>query len=371
MRTVLGRGFFGLVAVGVAVAALGQNTVSVTTPLLPQHFGQWSISPGNAAGGTSPVSLVNANKDALEECQPQRSQVAVYVDGGKTLHVEAVEFADRTGAFSAYTVVKANGMAPVKGLGLSAVTGDGAVLFTVGDSIAEAYPATMDDIAMLKPLAEEMPKAFGNKGVAPLLPSLLPAAGLERGSVRYALGPASYAAEGGVLPAVALGWDKDAEAVTALYKDERGAETLTMLLYPTPEIAGRYTGVVQGLVAGAGTQLANARVRRQGELVLLASGTFAGDQAQKMIENIHLKQILSIDQDVQPTFHMQVVGVYSLLTNIAILSGILMSAAVLLGLFLGGGRALYRVMQGKPAATEPEFLSLHLSPQNKAARFDP
>ena len=35
-------------------------------------------------------------------------------------------------------------------------------------------------------------------------------------------------------------------------------------------------------------------------------------------------------------------------------------AAVILGLFLGYGRAAIRVMQGKPAASEPEFLRIDL-----------
>jgi hypothetical protein len=33
---------------------------------------------------------------------------------------------------------------------------------------------------------------------------------------------------------------------------------------------------------------------------------------------------------------------------------------VVIALFFGGGRALIRVMQGKPAATEPEFLRIDL-----------
>jgi len=36
-------------------------------------------------------------------------------------------------------------------------------------------------------------------------------------------------------------------------------------------------------------------------------------------------------------------------------------AAIVLALFLGGGRAMIRMMQGKPAATEPEFLRIDLS----------
>ena len=112
----------------------------------------------------------------------------------------------------------------------------------------------------------------------------------------------------------------------------------------------------------------NAKLRREGPLVVVAAGSFAGDEAQRMIENVHLRE-MTFNQDVQPTFHIAAVQTFSLLTNIAILSGVLMSGAVLLGLFLGVGRATFRVMRGKPAALEPEFLSLHLSPENKPAQF--
>ncbi len=371
------RVFAGLVMVGMSASAWAQSATTLTEPagpLLPQGFGTWKIASAApaapAATPSSPVSLVNVSKEALEECGPQRSQIADYTQGGRNLHVEAVQFGDRTGAFSAYTLVKRKDMTPQKELGSSAAVGDDAVLFTVGTSMVVAYPVTVADVAGLKPLAEIMPKIMGNKGVAPLLPTMLPAKGLVDGSVRYALGGASYAAEGGILPAALLGWDKEAEAITAEYRDRRGAETLTMLLYPTPTIAGTYTRAVQGQVSAAGREFANAKVRREGELVMLASGTFSPDEAEHMIENIHLKQQVSIDNDIQPTQHQVIQQTYSLLTNIAILSGVLMLAAVLLGLFLGAGRAAYRVMRGKPAASEPEFLSLHLNPQNERPRFD-
>lgn len=368
------RVFAGLVMVGIAAGAWAQGATTLTEPagpLLPQGFGAWKIAAAApAVTPSSPVSLVNVSKEALEECGPQRSQIADYTQGGRNLHVEAVQFGDRTGAFSAYTLVKRKDMTPQKELGSSAAVGDDAVLFTVGTSLVVAYPVTAADVVTLKPLAETMPKILGNKGVAPLLPTMLPAKGLVDGSVRYALGGASYAAEGGILPAALLGWDKEAEAVTAEYKDRRGAETLTMLLYPTPTIAGTYTRAVQGQVSAAGPSFANAKVRREGELVMLASGTFSPDEAEHMIENIHLKEQVSIDNDIQPTQHQVIQQTYSLLTNIAILSGVLMLAAVLLGLFLGAGRAAYRVMRGKPAASEPEFLSLHLNPQNERPRFE-
>jgi len=359
----------GLLWVAGLAGAQGIAVNVPAAPLLPLSFGEWKSVAAPAVPVVSTVSLVNANKEALEECGPQRSQVADYAHNGRNVHVEAIEFGDRTGAYSAFTLVKRREMSPLKQLGAAAAVGDGAVLFTVGTSIALVYPATAEDIATLKPLVESMPKAMGNKGIAALLPTLVPAKGLVDGTVRYALGPATYSAEGGILPANSLGWSKEAEAVTAEYKDKRGDETLTIFLYPTPTIAGTYTRMVQDLVGAMGPQSGVSKVRREGELVMLVTGSFPADEAQRMIENIHLKQMVSIDNDVAPTVHTQIIQTYSLLTNIAILSGVLMFAAVLLGLFLGGGRAMFRVMRGKPAASEPEFLSLHLNPKNKAARF--
>ncbi len=69
------------------------------------------------------------------------------------------------------------------------------------------------------------------------------------------MGEHSYMAEGGVLPAAGLGWDKEAEAVTAKYADRRGAETLTLLLYPTPNIAAGHICGAWRAAAGAGAEL--------------------------------------------------------------------------------------------------------------------
>ena len=100
-----------------------------------------------------------------------------------------------------------------------------------------------------------LPKVGGTKGLAPLLPTYLPAKGLETDSVKYALGPVGYQAMGGALPPEIIGFDKAAEVVTAKYE---GKGTLTMLLYPTPQIAGDHGRQIeaemnrQGAVGGDG-----------------------------------------------------------------------------------------------------------------------
>jgi hypothetical protein len=197
------------------------------------------------------------------------------------------------------------------------------------------------------------------------LPTFFPAKGLVQGSLHYALGPVSYSAMGGTLLAGELGWEKSAEAAIAEYSDKRGRETLTLLLYPTPQIAGDHLRAIEAQANGT------TKTRREGELVMIASGSFSADAAQNFIENIHLRSEVTFDKAMPVKFETEVLKTYSLLTSIAILSGIGMVAAITLGLFFGGGRAMVRKLQGKDAATEAEFLSLHLEPQNPRPKFDP
>lgn len=371
----MGAGF--RVAIGVVACALAVGTVStraqgvtLTEPpvqLLPQSFGGWQQG-GNSEPGT--ISLTTVDKAALQECGPLRSQVNTYTRNGKTMRVEAVEFGDRTGAYSAFTLAMRPEMRVGKEVGSSNAVGDGAVMFTTGDTLVLASPATAADLSALKELAKVLPKVTGSRGVAPLLPSFVPEEHLAASGMRYALGPESYAAEGGVLPASSLGWDKSAEAVTATYNEKHGNETITLLIYPTPQIAQAFEKRLSQGVTGLGPNFANARVRRDQELVMLASGALPGGEAQKLLEGVHMKQEVAIDHNMAPVFHTEVQKTFSLLTNIAILSGVLMGAAVLLGLFLGGGRALVRVLQGKSAAAEPEFLSLHLANQNPVPHWE-
>jgi hypothetical protein len=366
-------------AAGLAVSAGAQTSIALTepaAPLLPAKFGGWvrAATVGDGVGSSLGSSLMSLGKDALVECGEQRSTVADYTHAGRVVHVEAIEFGDKTGASSAFTLAKqavgaGGGVGVDRALGMEDSVSGGAVLFVVGKTVVLADfagAASAVDVTALKPLEEAMPKVFGNVGMAPMLPTLAPANGLVAGSLRYALGPVSYAAEGGVLPAGSLDWKMEPEAVTARYDDARGRETLTVLLYPTPTIAAKAAKAIEDgvpeLKGGSG------RLRQSGTLVSVATGSFTGDAAEAMVKGIHLS-VMTFNQDVHPPFKVVAAQTFTLLESIAVLSGILGAAAVLLGVFLGFGRAWFRVLRGKPAAVEVEFLSLHLAPQNKPAQF--
>jgi hypothetical protein len=157
-----------------------------------------------------------------------------------------------------------------------------------------------------------------------------------------------------------VGFDKSAEVVTAKYKS---GGVLTLLLYPTPQIAGEYGRGIEtamnqpGVAAAAGT----VKLRREGPLLALTTGAWTPSAAKAMVEGVHLHAEVSFDKPMPLEFHAEIQKTYSLLESIVIFCGISAVAMVVLALFLGGGRALIRVMQGKSAATEPEFLHIDLS----------
>lgn len=355
-----------------------QTAVALHPDLLPAAFGDWKRAPGSTDTGTNaaplaqPRFLAEVSHPALEEAGPQRSVNVSFTRGDaatRLIQVTAIEFGDASGALDAFSALNQPDMHDVKGLGTAASTGEDAYLFVSGSSIAVVYPATQVDLPALKALEAVMPKPVGSQALQPLLPTLLPTRGLVAGSVRYATGPRSYMADGGVLPAAGLGWDKEVEAVTAKYDDKRGSETLTLLLYPTPTIAGPHLRAVEAQLSGLGSGFRNAKTRREGQLAIIANGNFTPDAAQALVENTHIHQFASTDKAMPTPELVETRKTFGLFANIILFAGLLGAAAIGVALFLGGGRALLRIIQGKPAATEAEFLSLHLEHQNPAPVF--
>jgi len=333
--------------------------VEPPAPLLPQKVGDWVRQPDSAA------AVPTANDPKLEtvltEDGLKNSEHAVYrLGSGPAVTVTARQFVDATGAHAAYSYFEGAGSA-YRGVGLGEETSQSGdrYLFRSGASLVEAtggHGAKVEEL--LNRIQVGLPKVSGPKGVAPTLPTLLPQKGLERSSVKYALGPVSYEAMGGALPGEILGFDKAAEALTAKYL---GRGKLTMLLYPTPEIAGDRLRAIEAEIHRQGKQAGTVVMRRAGTLVTVTTGDWPVVEAKALVEGIRPKVELTWNKQMPQEFHVEVRKTYSLLSSIAIFCGFGALAAVVLGLSLGAGRAAIRVLQGKPAATEPEFLRIDLS----------
>jgi hypothetical protein len=337
------------------------NLVEPPPPLLPKQFGPWQQITDAAAEPSS-----DATTDAiLKEDGLTRSSEATFKreSSSDTLRINAWQFVDATGAFSAFTFYRRPDDRPINAvkLGTSAVERNSIVLIWDGTVVVSAEFKGMAHPGELTDLAAALPKVGGPKGLAPLLPTFPLSKGLESESLKYALGPLGYRAMGGVLPPDLVGFDKSAETVTAQYA---GEGTLTLLLYPTPQIAAEHGRQIESeMNAEAGRDrksVGTVKLRREGPLVLLTTGPWKAAEAQRIVDNIHLHNELTWNKQMPPEFHTEVLKTASLLVRVLELSGLLGLAALVVAFFFGGGRALIRVLQGKPAATEPEFLSINL-----------
>ena len=337
-------------------------------PLLPATLGKMKrVAEGDVGDGLDHVDA--ADKAVLAEDGLRRFARSDYTQGAERGNVTVYQFVDASGAISAYDYFLKPGMRREK-LGDDSVANEDELLMRSGKNVV-VERSKLDraaTVAVTNELIDRLPKALGTAGIAPLLPTLLPAKGLDADSVKYALGPVGYQAMGGAVPAQVVGFDKDGETVTAKY---RNGGVLTLLLYPTPQIAGEQARAVEAGIKLEGAPAGTVMLRREGPLVALTTGEWSAAEAQAMVESVHLHSELSFDKPMPLIFQSEVRKTYTLLESIAIFSGLGALAAVVLGLSLGFGRAAIRVMQGKPAATEPEFLRIDLREAGSRSLRDP
>ncbi|MFT4112670.1 DUF6599 family protein [Silvibacterium sp.] len=347
--------------------------VMVTLPhvpiALPATLAGWTLE-GSPQTGSDPAQADAAKAAPLREYGLRQYVAGSYRHGGATLAVKVMGFPDATGAYGAFTLYRAAGMHPADfnlERGREGAVGDGMAVFWTG---TECVTATSSHVGAaerdaLTTLAAGLPKNIGPDGVPPPLPRYLPAEGpggsLERNTVRYAVGPEGYAQGGGVLPAGVVDFSRDAEVVTGRY----GRETLTIVEYPTPQMAIASQKALEGLLKGGGAPggLQNAVVKQTGPLMAVASGSEKPADAQKLLVRVKYDAEVTVDRTGEAMKGTtEVKKTARLLVGIVSLTLILGAAALLLGLFLGGGRALYRVMRGKPVSTlnDEEFITLHL-----------
>jgi hypothetical protein len=102
----------------------------------------------------------------------------------------------------------------------------------------------------------------------------------------------------------------------------------------------------------------------------MTSGAWQLAEAKSLLGEIHPRAEVTWNKQMPLEFRAEVGKTYSLLTSIAIFCSFGVLAAVVLGISLGAGRAAIRVLQGKPAASEPEFLRIDLSGRPAAIHSD-
>ena len=341
--------------------------------LLPTDFAGWSQA-APAENSAVPEAADAANAAVLKEYGFQQFASAHYENGDNKLSIRAIRFQDASGAYGAFTFYRRPGSLAEQ-IGRSAAWDGSHVLFWTGATLVEG---TFDHVSPMSPselreLAKDVPQPAGSANVAPPLPGYLPRQDLAMGLTHYSIGPQAYAREGGVLPATLVDFGaSSAEAVTANYSTREGDGQLTLLMYPTPQLAAARLRDIDNFLKAGNTHstwpqaLVESRpgallARRSGPIIAVVSGSLPDGTAHKLLNQVNYQA--DVVWNNPNGYISDGSKVARLLIGIITLAGILCGAALLLGLFLGGGRALYRVMRGKPASSFEErndFIRLNL-----------
>jgi hypothetical protein len=350
-------------------------------PLLPGSFAGWTaVAPPRT--GAVPDAADQADADVLKEYGLKDYAVADYARGGRRVTVRARRFADATGAYGAFTFYRHLGMHP-EDIGKEGASSGSEFLFWTGTTLVDAVfgnagpgassdsevcvPVTSGETcisvasarASLRELAAALPPAPGPDGVAPELPHRLPAQGLEADSIRYFVGPAAYARSGASLPAALIDFTRDPEVVTAQYSARDGKGALTIVEYPTPQIAiARAKAIDDQFKQGSGS--VSQAVHRSGPIVAVTGGRFSSSEAQSLLGQIKYEAEVTVDH--AKSYVSEVKKTARLVLGIIYLTFILGASSMLVGLFLGGGRAVVRRLRGKPVSSlnDEEFITLKL-----------
>ncbi|SEB68809.1 DUF6599 family protein [Terriglobus roseus] len=347
------------------------TVVTPPTPLLPDKFGEWQAS------GPADTSI-HLPDNIAAELIVKRSDAKKYAAEGNASIVSATEFADATGAYSAYTLLRTPEMHRCAGgnsLGVDCSISSGTMIFWQGDTLVQIAPAGNKAISAssFNELVGMLPKPRGAKGAHPLLPSRLPQDGLEKESLRYAVGALTYAAEGGSLPANVIDFSKSPEIITARYHGGKsGNGLLTMIFYPTPTIAGDRLRAIEKAIDDkslpASFLTGDPKSARSGPIVAIAAGGFTARQASRMVGGIKYEANISWNKPEGYMEQFKVSQAASVMVQIMIFVIVMVGAALALGIVFGGGRAAIRKARGKPLSTmnDIEVISLGLrGPANR------
>jgi len=311
-------------------------------PFLPQQFSGWQIQ-GNPRLSDDPAAADPAYAAVLKEYGFQEVESATYTRPDRKLTVKAARFNDATGAYGAFTFYKTEGMQTEKIDDLAASAGT-KVLFYRGNILVDANfdRVTAMSAAELRDLSAALPRVSGNKNLLPTLPKYLPIKGYPYvpHSAKYVAGAAAFSDVHPPFPADIVDFRRSPEVVLGRYSTSNGIATLTLISYPTPQIAGDRLRAIESWVKANTCQASGSCEffgKRSGPIVAVVTGDFSPSEARSLMA------VINYDADVtwnQATSLAKKDNIGNLIMAAFALVGVLILIALVIGLAFGGLRVL-------------------------------
>ena len=273
-----------------ALAAFAAGPASdAPAALLPQHFGGWEQTAPKAT--TDPAVADAANAGVMKEYGFTDFESATYTKAGRTLRLRAARFKNKSGAYGAFTFYKTQPMITQQ-IGDQGSSDNEHVLFYRGNVLVEAMfdRITAMSAAELRELADALPQPAGEAQIPPPLPSYFPKQSYVKNSVKYVLGPVGLNAIAAPVTAELVDFTKAPEIAQAKYTTSTGQATLTLIGYPTPQIAAQRLRAIEGGLngnPGAHNERDNYAAKRTGPIVAIVTGTIPNGEARSLLASIN------------------------------------------------------------------------------------
>lgn len=310
--------------------------------LLPNAFAGWQQDASTIKTSTNPADADSSNAAVLKEYGFADLESANYSKSGeRKLIIRAARFQDATGAYGAYTLYSKPGMRTEE-IGRHGESAGDRVLFMQANIVVEAKFDRVNEMsaAELRELAGDLPEPVANLAQLPGLPRWLPQPSFIEHSVKYAVGQKSYDQINAPFPSSAIDFSKSPEIITALYKSDEGEAKLTLISYPTPQIAGTQLRVVEqnraSLVA-AGT--GDFQIKRTGPLLVVVNGEVSSSEARSLLASVNYEADVTYNE---PTFLTKKDNIGNLIVAVFGLIGFILAVAIILGVAFGGVRVLLK-----------------------------
>jgi hypothetical protein len=336
--------------------------------LLPKQFAGWQIK-GQPQVSSDPSAADPTNGTVLKEYGFTDLETATYVrDDGRQLTLKAARFSDASGAFGAFTFYNVPPMISEK-IGDDAASLNERVLFYRGNILVDAVFSKLSAMsaAELRELSSTLPRPSNSDANLPSLPAYLPKQSYEKSTLKYVIGPAALEKVDSPISADLVDFKAGAELVLAKYTSSAGAGTVTLISYPTPQIAGEHLKRIEAAQAGT-SPMAD---KRTGPIVAVASGPFSRSDAQSLLSSVNYDADVTWNQN---TYVDKRNNIANLLVNVIWLCAIIVGLMLVAGLAFGGIRIFIRRLLPErmfARGDEVEFISLHLSDEGQEASDSP
>lgn len=315
--------------------------------LLPQRFAGWDKTAPKASA--NPTDADPANAALLAEYGFTAFEGATYTKPGRTLKIKAARFKDRSAAYGAFTFYKTPQM-NTEQIGDQAASANEHVLFYRGNVLVEAVfdRETAMSGAELRELADGLavPKEDVAKGQPPII-DYVPRQSYVKNSVKYVLGPVGMTAIADPIQPELVDFSKSAEVALAKYNTSDGVATLTIIAYPTPQIAGERLRAINAALDNrpdAHTEQENFVSKRTGPLVAIVTGPIPTGEAKSLLASINYEADVTWNEATKLTARD---NIGNLIFNIFKLIGILLLFMLLIGALYAGSRlAMLRLVPG-------------------------